>query len=339
MNPFFKKVLHSSPFLRHTITGLYKHTNMMLFFGKERCAMLDAERFIPDFDAPLWSEQERWGPPCSILPHVRVLWKRDGNFSGARVALLAHWDKDNILDPYVRHYATHLRGLGFEPVLTSAGPLEIDDADRNLFSAVVYRQCPGYDFTSWKAAFEAFPDLSEAHEIFLANDSVFAPIGDFRPIFQSMAAVPCDFWGTVETHAMFPHLQSYALLLRKNAVSHPALADFFRHVPAAGERRFALGHELRFRIWLTAHGLSAGAWLPASALPWPWFNPLHRTWKQMVAFGLPIMKRDMFLGRPHVRFPYGWERIARRHGYPVELINNYLRRVQTPRTDAAGWRS
>ena len=127
--------------------------------------------------------------------------------------------------------ARHLKQLGKKIILCSAAPLAALPQETDIFDAIVCRTCAGYDFTSWKAAFEAFPSLYEAAEVTLCNDSVFAPIGSYAPVYQTMASIPCDFWGMSFSHEIMPHMQSFHLVLRKKALQHTAFKHF-RECPA-----------------------------------------------------------------------------------------------------------
>ena len=82
-----------------------------------------------------------------------------------------------------------MRELGYLTVFSTGSELAAPP-DSPWVSAVVARHCPGYDFTSWKAAFTCFPSLYRAREVVLTNDSVFAPFGSFGPVHEAMAAVP-----------------------------------------------------------------------------------------------------------------------------------------------------
>lgn len=335
MPNLFRLLLHRSPSLRKAMTAVYQHSRSTALFGPSRCVNVD-DSFVRAMTAPstpereaLWTKATGWGEPCSLAGAAHVMPGGQKNFSHQRVALMAHWDREGLIAPYVRHYAEKLRELGFMAVLTSGAPLSASTLTKDLspFAAVVWRECPGYDFTSWKAALEILPSLYAAEELFITNDSIFAPVGDFQPIFEGMRPVACDVWGLVETQVVVPHLQSYGLLFRRKALQHPALSEFFARIPLSGDRTLALKHEQRLAVWLHRQGLSIGAWLPARSLPWPWFNPLHRTWRQMLELGLPLMKRDMFLHRAGTNFPRGWQREAERQGYPSSLINDYLERA------------
>lgn len=327
-NLFYYLLLHS-PSLRKLMSFIYKHSSTSMLFHTIRAVNVDKSFAAADAppsiseESPLWTEETGWGKRISIASYVHII-RGNKNFAGQRVAVLAHWNTQGIIAPYVLYYAAHLKSLGFFVVLASGGPLAAGMTNAPELDAIVFRDCPGYDFTSWKAAFEAFSSLYQARELFLTNDSIFAPVGSFAPIFNAMENVRCDVWGLVECAFHPSYLQSYGLLFRERALRSPALAEFFDRVPLSGERAIALNCEHRLGIWLNRNGLSIGAWLPSQALPWPWFNPLHRTWRQMIEMGLPLFKRDLLTHNPDFYQKKMWRRVLAQHGYPLSLITEYI---------------
>jgi hypothetical protein len=75
------------------------------------------------------------------------------NYAGLRVALIAHWDPQRIIDPYVFYYARHLKEIGYSTILCSADEIKELDNSKNILDAVIYRGNEGYDYSSWKSAF------------------------------------------------------------------------------------------------------------------------------------------------------------------------------------------
>lgn len=329
MKNLFYYLLFHSPSLRKLMTFMYKHSSTAVLFRTMRAVNVD--KSFATAEAPsttseekiLWTEKTGWGRRISIASCVHIM-RGNKNFAGQRVAVLAHWNTQGIIHPYVLYYAAHLKSLGFMVVLASGGPLAAGMTNAPELDAVVFRDCPGYDFTSWKAAFEAFPSLCQARELFITNDSIFAPVGSFAPIFNAMKDVSCDVWGLVECAFRPPYLQSYGIMFRERALRSAALAEFFDRVPLSGERSVALNCEHRLGTWLHQNGLSIGAWLPSQALPWPWFNPLHRTWRQMIEMGLPLLKRDLLTSDPDFYQKKKWRRVLARYGYPISLVTEYI---------------
>lgn len=161
--------------------------------------------------------------PCSLNDAYTIPYGNGKDFSNSDVILLSHSDPENIVDPYVLYMARHLKQLGKKVILCSAASLIALPQETDIFDAIICRTCAGYDFTSWKAAFEAFPSLYEAKEITLCTDNAFAPIGSYVPVYQTMSSIPCDFWGMTFSHEIIPHIQTFHLVLRKKSFATSGL--------------------------------------------------------------------------------------------------------------------
>lgn len=246
------------------------------------------------------------------------------SFEGERAAIIAHWDPDGIVDHYVIHQCRHFRTLGFKVLLTSAARPSALENTPDWLDAFVYRTCNGYDFTSWKAAFEVFPSLYSARELILTNDSYFSPIGSFKAVHREMERIPCDFWGLVRCNLIRPHLQSYYLFLKEQVVKSPAFREFFDRVSLSGDRDNAISYETSFSLWLSLHQFR-----PASYIPVPEDSQLNYTfefWEELIKLGVPILKREFFLKKEYRYRIHNWKSVCEKQGYPIHLIENYLKR-------------
>ena len=246
--------------------------------------------------------------------------------TNSEAALLAHWDPENIVDPYVLHMAHHLKQLGKKVILCSAAPLTPLPQETDIFDAIVCRTCAGYDFTSWKAAFEAFPSLSDAKEVTLCSDRVFAPIGSYAPVYQTMASIPCDFWGMTFSHEIMPHMQSFHLVLRKRALQHPAFKNFIAAVAINNNRDMAVGYEVSFSLWLELHGLTAGCYRPYNLYS-SITVPLGARWKKYLRDGVPFLEREIFKSQGGIVALPAWQGEVEKYHYPAHLISDYFHRI------------
>lgn len=297
---------------------------------------------------------------CSLEGQWKILKGKDLSFAGREVVVLAHWDPQNVVDPYVACLARHFQSLGRAVVLASSdepvnlnlrgtesgdgeGKAPADPAENatgatcggafsgdhgsartacdvaDAFDAIVCRTCSGYDFTSWKAALLALPSLFEAGELTLCNDSVFAPVGSYAPVYGEMAGVSCDFWGLTSCFERIPHLSSYHLVFREKALRHPAFRAFMQAVPTDSSYEAACACEHRLGLWLELNGLTPGCFRP-----FPVNAPIY-LWASLPALGVPILKRRKV---EHSHCP-GWRELLAEYGYPVELADNYFRRTGT----------
>ncbi|MDR2457215.1 MAG: hypothetical protein LBD41_01870, partial [Clostridiales Family XIII bacterium] len=87
-----------------------------------------------------------------FVQNAQIQFDKQQNYGGQKVALIAHWDPQNIIDPYVFYYAQNLKKFGYTIILCSANEVQDIDKTNNCFDAVIYRKNSGYDFSSWKAA-------------------------------------------------------------------------------------------------------------------------------------------------------------------------------------------
>lgn len=262
---------------------------------------------------------------CLLNGAYTISYGAERDFTNSEVALLAHWDPENIVDPYVLYMARHLKQLGKKVILCSAAPLAALPQETDIFDAIVCRTCAGYDFTSWKAAFEAFPSLYEAAEVTLCNDSVFAPIGSYAPVYQTMASIPCDFWGMTLSHEIMPHMQGFHLVLRKKALQHQAFKHFIAAV-AIDNRDMAVGYEVSFSLWLELHGLTAGCYRPYKQHTKLAANPTVR-WEKCLQDGIPLLKRELFKANGCISALPAWQGEVEKYHYPAHLISDYFHRI------------
>lgn len=258
----------------------------------------------------------------SIDEHVvRVHGKDD--FAGETVVVVAHWDMDARVDPYVRYMLDHFSSLGWKTVFASANPIQDDNLEK-LADAVLYRTCPGYDFTSWKAALSVFPSLLQSRELVLCNDSVFGAIGSYAPMHEVMNGVDCDFWGITMSREIMPHLQSYHMVFREKALRHEAFIAFFNRVRLSDDRTTAISYETRFSLWLANHGLRPGAFASLSPEVTSDINPSCEYWKHLLEAGVPLIKRELLYKNDRNVNLNGWASLLSCRGYPLERIFTYF---------------
>lgn len=269
--------------------------------------------------------------PCSIKEHMEIVHSRRASFADARVAILAHWDPDNLVDPYVLYYLNSLGKLGYCTVLVSSCPrLHRTSALMDCSDAVLLRHCNGYDYASIKGALECLPGLGSAQELLLTNDSIIGPIHPLAPIHTAMDALDCDFWGLLESEDRMPHLQGYYLVFRRTALEHPAFAAFWAKVDTNPDKdRLIAVYELSLTMTFLHQGLRGATFLPASCLPKTWI-PGHNYpyWRQLLRYsGYPFVKRDILAGKYSWLSITSWEKELGQFGYPSELLSDYFARV------------
>ncbi|MDR3358446.1 MAG: rhamnan synthesis F family protein [Desulfovibrio sp.] len=281
-----------------------------------------------------WSLLPRtFGGKCSIIEYCRVIKGADMDFSGKKVVLLAHWDPENWIDPFVDYALRHFQQAGFMTILASAAlPIASEEELRHA-DAVVYRTCGGYDFTSWKGALECFPSLRQSVELLLTNDSVFAPLNDIGAMHAVMDSVDCDFWGLLESRDQLPAMPSFYMVFRAKALRHPCFEAFWNDVDTTSNKELVVRRfEQSQALWFALNGLIPGAYIHWGMMPWLKGGPAYACWKQLVQlFGVPCIKRAVVNGDVWWADITGWEELVTQSGYPLYLIRDFLARRRRSR--------
>lgn len=254
-----------------------------------------------------------------------IIHEKENNFTNKDVILIAHWDKDNIIDPYVIFSAQHFKNIGKSVILCSACELQDISRENNIFDAIIYRTCNGYDFTSWKAAFEAYPSLYTANEVTLCNDSVFSPIGDYGKVYSIMSYIKCDFWGLTLSREIIPHMQSFHMVFRKKCLQHQAFKQIISSIAQDITRDSAIDYEIRIPLFLEINGLTAGCYRPYRLYLNIPYNPTH-LWYKCIRDGIPLIKREVFKIDINIMLSRKWSMVEKMYPYTTQLIKNFLKR-------------
>jgi rhamnosyltransferase len=174
-----------------------------------------------------------------------------------RLAVFAHYDRDDLLDDYVLHYLAGLKEVVKDIVFVSASGLPDASVHRlkTLCDTVVLRENAGYDFGSWQAGLRAVPDLSPYDEVIICNDSAYGPLFPLVELFGKMGEVDCDFWGLTESRGPLYHLQSYFLAFRRPVIASPAFTNFWQSVKSEEDKETVIR---KYEVGLTQTLLEAG---------------------------------------------------------------------------------
>ena len=250
--------------------------------------------------------------------NCQILYCNTKDFTLCEVVLLAHWDPQDQIDPYVIYQAKHLKSLRKKIILCSARLLKKLPEEKDVFDAIVCRTCDGYDFTSWKACLELFPSLYKSKELTLCNDSVFGPFNSYKHLYDTMSSIQCDFWGITYSTEKIPHLQSYHIVCLQNTLRSQAFKDFFKSVPLESNRNTAVKLELSFSLWLELHGLKCACYRRFKSKISPLLYPMLT-----LEHGIPVIKRELFKYSTWTQ----WQNHLEKFNYPLYLITNYFYRI------------
>lgn len=173
-----------------------------------------------------------------------------------RACVYAHFDRDGIVDEYVRYYLACLQDVVQHIEFVTVSEL-VDESLHALVSMgihVTQRENLGYDFVSYRVGLGAL-DLSSFDEVIICNDSVYGPLFDLKNIFLGMEADQCDFWGITESDEIATHLQSYFLVFRKPVLDDESFREFWQQVEVVSDKKAIIE---RYEVGLSQKLLSRG---------------------------------------------------------------------------------
>lgn len=148
-----------------------------------------------------------------------------------RIAIFAHYDKNNIIDQYVIDYLTELNKFSKKIIFISDGNVSLQEFKKidHLCDIMISGKHGEYDFGSWKRGFSELQKqiyFQNVQEIVFVNDSCWL-VGSLKKTFNEMEAKDLDFWGLAESiQGKHRHVHSYFFALRRAAFSSNQFQTF-----------------------------------------------------------------------------------------------------------------
>jgi lipopolysaccharide biosynthesis protein len=301
---------------------------------------VNARRYLLDHDALRFVSQVHQELPAQPPPGRNTL------------VLFAHFDPHGVVDPYVVHYLRALNRLGTTIVFVSGSPELTPESVaplRSICAGIYTRRTLSLDFGSWHLAWSILRghgwSLDQFDRLVLANDSVFGPLFPLEEMWGSFHGA--DMYGSIESHEIAPHLQSFFLAWDLNSRTRRFLDDFwdgFRYVVYKNVliKKYELGLSararragLRLKPFLSAATVARARELnPAH----PWSHefsgpPINNTlyyWDGLIEqFRYPFLKAAV----PRQRWPqhdtldHLREFVEQRTTYPYALLQHNLERL------------
>lgn len=192
-----------------------------------------------------------------------------------RIAIFAHYDKDNKIEDYVVYYLEKLKKVAEQIIFVSDSNIpenEIGKISKIVTHSIVQRHGE-YDFGSYKRGFlYALKNglLENIDECIWANDSCLAPLFPFEELFDTMQHKNVDFWGVTEN--MFgekeydlPHVQSCFLVFKKDLATNKCFIDFVNKIKQQPQKRDIIReYEIGLSQYLINLGYKYAVYVPSS---------------------------------------------------------------------------
>lgn len=164
-----------------------------------------------------------------------------------KIAVFAHYDKNNQIKSYVLYYLQALRQVCDEIIFITTSCLSDIELSKVslLCSNVISRENIGHDFYSYKVGINTISDLSKVEQLILCNDSCYGPIFDLKPMFQQMNVSNDDFWGISALSRPQLHLQSYFLVFNHKVIQSTIFKKFWSQVKVLNNKdKIIIGYEV-----------------------------------------------------------------------------------------------
>ncbi len=238
-----------------------------------------------------------------VAPELRHESGPRVDVSAERIAVVAHWSDGQRLSRSVQTLLSELLDAGFSSALVSSseahGPLLFDQRGLAGEVTVLRRPNVGYDFGSWAAFLQAYPEVRHAPRVLLANDSLVGPFESLGAILAAFNRCPADIWGLVGTTQDAPHLQSHFVGYRDGVLASPVLAAFWDDIRVEPTKRQLVR---RYEIGLSQLAAREG-YVAVAHFPWHWVtsrgqNPTSLAWHRLIEVGFPFVKRELVLRPP-----------------------------------------
>lgn len=229
-----------------------------------------------------------------------IRWESDARVphDEERVAVFAHWSKDERLTQSVSRLARQLIDRGYFVLLSSASPaarpLSFSEPLPAGRYAVMRKPNIGYDFGSWSAAMLAQPQIFDAGRVLQVNDSLVGPFNPLDEILQHFEETACDWWGMVRSVQFTPHMQSFFLGFTPAVLQSQVFQEFWSSVRVESTKTDVIHrYELGLSRLLESESFASEAFLEAHGLPELGENPLISGWEASLRLGVPFVKREL----------------------------------------------
>ena len=223
-----------------------------------------------------------------------------------RLAIFAHFDKNNIIEDYVVYYVNQLKKHCEKVLFLTLSNLSEEEQNKLEDVILLNVNHNEYDFGSYKKGFNYAKEhslLENIDEIIFVNDSVYC-INPLDKIFENEPN--SNFWGIVENKYGFknfeklcfskksPHIQSWFIAFRKNVFESEVFQEFLSSIKEEKcKNDIILKYEIKLTQTLVNSGFTYSTILNKFKNS---YNPSIYYWREILKENIPFVKRSVLLG-------------------------------------------
>ena len=191
-----------------------------------------------------------------------------------RYAIFAGYNKNGIIEPYVITYLKELNKVTDGIVYitdSSINPNELKKLKGINIIHNEHKRHEEYDWGSYKRGYNWLRQnkyLEKADELVFANDSCYAPLTSFKPMFTEMQKrKDLDFWGDLQSTKYKTHIQSYFMVFRQPVIKSTSFQSLLNSVTHYDDSRYyILKYELEATQLLQNLGYKWDTYMPYNKL-------------------------------------------------------------------------
>lgn len=221
-----------------------------------------------------------------------------------RLAIFAHFDKNNVIDDYVVYYVNQLKKYCGKVLFLSLS--DLPPKEQQKLEDVILVKHNEYDFGSYKRGFNYAKEngmLENLDEILFVNDSVYC-VNSLSSVFENEPH--SDFWGIVENKYGFkkygklclskksPHIQSWFLAFKRTVFESEVFQKFLNSVKEEKCKNDIISnYEIKLTQTLVDKGFKYETILKNFKNS---YNPSIYYWREILRENIPFVKRSVLLG-------------------------------------------
>ena len=186
---------------------------------------------------------------------------------GKHLCLFAHYDRDDIVDPYVFDYLAALRAENIDIIFITETLAEAQLRNvAPLVRRILVRNPAGRDFGSWWLTLRTLGmDIGEGYDrVIWANDSIYFPVRPMAPFVSDMEHKNFNLYGLSDSRDVAAyHIQSFFLAFDREAQRRifPLFLSKFEQYYVLTKWGQIREYEIGITAMARAAGLSVGAYI------------------------------------------------------------------------------
>jgi Rhamnan synthesis protein F len=235
-------------------------------------------------------------PVIDLVKDQIEIEANNANLNHDSIVVIAHFSNNNVITQSLNRFINGFLNKKYSVILVSASTSpDLLMLDLELKSKITIIRKPnlGYDFGSWAVAFDKFPEILNAENLILTNDSLIGPFEDFSDVIDKLESSSFDITGITDNSQLQYHIQSYLMLFKANAIQNSNVQNLLKSVVHLELKNdVILKYELGLTRTAQLSGLFVGALFPWNLIVSPGKNPSLAGWKRLINIGFPFLKRE-----------------------------------------------